>query len=98
MNRAHDIAPAIRVSFGRVLNDVRRQRHLSQEALADAADVDRTYPSLLERGLRQPTLTMLILLGTALGVDPCEFIRPVMEHLVHNKLLPGRVGEVPPRR
>jgi hypothetical protein len=38
MNRAHDIAPAIRESFGRVLSDVRRQRHLSQEALADAAD------------------------------------------------------------
>lgn len=44
----HKVAEA----FGIVLRTVRDAAGLSQEQLAEAADVDRTYPSLLERGLR----------------------------------------------
>jgi DNA-binding XRE family transcriptional regulator len=35
------------------------ERGLSQECLAELADLDRTTPSLLERGLRQPTSALL---------------------------------------
>jgi transcriptional regulator with XRE-family HTH domain len=47
---------------------------MSQEALADAADVDRTYVSLLERGLRQPTLETLFNLSRALSVSPATIV------------------------
>jgi ribosome-binding protein aMBF1 (putative translation factor) len=42
-------------AFGAVLKNARSQQGLSQEALCEGADMDRTYPSLLERGLRTPT-------------------------------------------
>jgi transcriptional regulator with XRE-family HTH domain len=62
-------------AFGKVLRAARRQRGLSQEALCEGADLDRTYPSLLERGLRTPTLTVLIEIARALHVEPAELIR-----------------------
>jgi len=43
---------------------------LSQEQLAELADMDRTYPSLLERGLRTPSLLQLLSIGGALKIRP----------------------------
>jgi len=43
---------------------------LTQEELAYACDLDRTYVSLLERGKRQPTLTTIYSVSDALGVKP----------------------------
>jgi transcriptional regulator with XRE-family HTH domain len=62
-------------AFGVVLRISRRERDISQETLAERADLDRTYPSLLERGLRQPTLTYLFAIADALGIDPAELVR-----------------------
>ena len=54
-------------AFGRVLREQRLNMDLSQEALALAADVDRTFVSQMERGIRQPTLTTLFKLAGALN-------------------------------
>lgn len=60
--------------FGEVLQRHRAQRNVSQEALAWEAEVDRTFASRFERGIRQPTLTTLINLGLALGVSAAELV------------------------
>ena len=39
-----------------------------------AADVDRTFVSQMERGIRQPTITTLIKLAGALGIQPSTLI------------------------
>ncbi len=62
-------------AFGEVLRACRNRAEVSQERLAEAADLDRTYPSLIERGLREPTLGVVIRLGRALGIDPCVLVR-----------------------
>jgi transcriptional regulator with XRE-family HTH domain len=62
--------PQVARAFGKVLATCRRNAHISQEELADRAGLDRTYPSLLERGLRQPTIGKFIAIGFALRVDP----------------------------
>lgn len=61
-------------AFGRVLRDQRDARKLSQEGLALAAGVDRTFVSQMERGVRQPTLTTLWKLASALGVSPATLV------------------------
>ena len=38
--------------FGKVLREIREANHISQEKLAEHCDLDRTYISLLKRGLR----------------------------------------------
>ena len=50
---------------------------LSQEKLGLECDLHRNYVSLLERGLRQPSLTTLFKLAEALGKTPSEIINAV---------------------
>ncbi|HEY5606700.1 MAG TPA: helix-turn-helix transcriptional regulator [Alphaproteobacteria bacterium] len=61
-----------------VASNVRRirQDHVwSQERLALESDIDRTYISGIERGTRNPTITMLQRLADALGVEAMELLR-----------------------
>jgi DNA-binding XRE family transcriptional regulator len=59
-------------AFGRVLKTARVGAGCSQEMLAERADIDRTYPSLMERGLRSPTLYVAVRLANALAwIPPC---------------------------
>ena len=61
-------------AFGQVLRDCRGKAAISQEELAARASVDRTYVSLLERGLRQPTLGTVFRLAQALDVTPSTMV------------------------
>jgi transcriptional regulator with XRE-family HTH domain len=62
------------VAFGRVLREQRAELGVSQEELALIAEVDRTFVSQMERGMRQPTLTTLVKLARALEVQPSVLI------------------------
>jgi transcriptional regulator with XRE-family HTH domain len=68
-------------AFGRVLRRLRKDRGLSQEELAGEAELDRTYPSLLERGLRSPTITIIFALAMPLGVSPAYLADETEEEL-----------------
>lgn len=61
--------------FGGVLRRTRVAAGVSQEELAGRADVDRTFISRLERGVRQPTIATLISLSKALGVSAGDLVR-----------------------
>ena len=68
---------SIAAIFGRVLREQRAARGLSQQALARSADVDRTFVSQMERGIRQPTLTTLCKLSAALQIQPSTLVARV---------------------
>ena len=63
--------------FGKVLREIRESKNISQEKLAEFCDLDRTYISLLERGLRQPTITTIFKLANALKISPSKMIEKV---------------------
>jgi DNA-binding XRE family transcriptional regulator len=67
-------ADQVSAAFGRVLREQRTAAGVSQEALALSADVDRTFVSQIERGIRQPTLTTLCKLARALDVQPSTLV------------------------
>jgi transcriptional regulator with XRE-family HTH domain len=46
----------------------RRERGLTQEALAEALDLSVAYVSLIERGGRNPPYTTMVAVAKALGV------------------------------
>lgn len=58
------------LEFGRVVRRFRTMLGLSQEDLADRASIHRTYIGGIERGERNPTLTMIHRLAKALRVSP----------------------------
>lgn len=62
-------------AVGRSLRAYRQDRGLSQEALAEAVGVHRTYMGGLERGERNITLRSLERLAAALELDPLELLR-----------------------
>jgi transcriptional regulator with XRE-family HTH domain len=74
MGMPHENIAAI---FGKVLREQRNARGISQEALALSANVDRTFVSQMERGIRQPTLTTLCKLSTALEIQPSTLVARV---------------------
>ena len=56
-------------AFGERLRAARERRNVSQETLAEIANVHRTHLGALERGRREPHLTMLLILADALDAD-----------------------------
>ena len=64
-------------AFGKVLRALRTERGLSQEALALEAGVQRNYVSLIERGVNQPTITIIFKLAGALAMKPSQVIEHV---------------------
>ena len=69
------------VAFGEALKELRREAELSQDALAEKADLERTFISFMERGERQPTLSTIIALASALGIEADELVRLTVERL-----------------
>jgi transcriptional regulator with XRE-family HTH domain len=55
--------------FAITLRTLRQNRHMSQYDLATATGLDRTSISLLERGMRSPTLGTMQILCKALNVS-----------------------------
>ncbi len=80
---------AIAVAFGHVLRAAREAAGLSQQTLALRAEIDRTYPSLLERGLRSPSLGTLLNLAPVLGVAPEALVKRTEAQLLASGPPPG---------
>ena len=67
--------PKLLKSFGNRVRSVRSEKGISQEALAGLADLDRTYISGVERGIRNISLVNIAALATALDVSVPELTK-----------------------
>lgn len=65
----------LREVVARNLRRLRNMHGLSQEELADRADVNRNYVGMLEREEHAATIDMLEKLAQVLDVDPIELLR-----------------------
>ena len=63
------------ITIGKVLKQIRKSLKLSQEELAYRSSLDRTYISMLERNIKQPTITTIFLLSDALEMKPSDFVQ-----------------------
>lgn len=66
---------ALREILATNLRRMRAERGLTQEALADLSEIDRTYISGIERGLRNLSIDNLERLARALRLEPWQLIR-----------------------
>jgi transcriptional regulator with XRE-family HTH domain len=64
----------IRQRLAKNLRRLREAKELSQEAFAHEAGIHRTYISDLERGARNPTITVVEKLAAALDVRAGELL------------------------
>jgi transcriptional regulator with XRE-family HTH domain len=64
----------LKVAFGDAVRKFRIARGLSQEKLAERADIHRTYVGDVERGLRNIALVNMHRIASALGVSLSSLI------------------------
>ncbi len=63
--------------FGSNVSKAREAKSLSQEKLAEKAELDRTYVSGIERGVRNPGIKAVIKIAKALGVSVADLCKGV---------------------
>lgn len=63
------------IALGKIISDLRKSAGISQEELAERASIHRTYVSQLERGLKSPTIIILIKLSKALETTPSKIMK-----------------------
>ncbi|MEK6632858.1 MAG: helix-turn-helix transcriptional regulator [Nitrospirota bacterium] len=63
--------------LGKEIARLRKRNGLSQEELGFRADVHRTYISQLERGLKSPTLSVILKLSHALKASASRLVATV---------------------
>ena len=61
--------------IGDAVRQARRDRGISQEALADSSSIDRSHLGRIERGERNLTLLNLLKIARALNVKASELLR-----------------------
>ena len=64
----------IRKQVGLNVRRIRAEKDWSQEDLAFETGLHRTYVSGIERGIRNPTVTIIARMAEALGVEPYELL------------------------
>jgi transcriptional regulator with XRE-family HTH domain len=69
--------PDPRVVFGKHVRQLRLQRGLSQEKLAELADLHRNYVGGIERGERNVALLNIVALARGLKVKPASLLKPI---------------------
>ena len=69
-----DDADGLLAALGAAIRAERTARGLSQEALADAAKIDRSHMGKVERGERNVTILNIARIAAALGCQPSQLL------------------------
>lgn len=69
--------PDPRLVFGKRVRQIRIRRGISQEKLAEFADLHRNYVGGIERGERNVSLLNIVKLAHGLNVRPAKLIEPI---------------------
>jgi len=62
------------VAFGVTIRTQRKAAGLSQEALADLAEIDRSHMGKIERGERNVSLLNILRIARAIGLKPSDLL------------------------
>ncbi len=65
----------IQLLFGQNVRLAREKKGWSQDRLSEESDLHRTYISGIERGVRNPTITIVHKLALALGVTVADLFK-----------------------
>jgi CheY-like chemotaxis protein/DNA-binding XRE family transcriptional regulator len=79
MANKHTRYVAMMRSFGKAVRYYRNKLGFSQEALADRAQLDRSYMSQIERGIKNATLNSIWRISQALEVTPSDLLNMMEE-------------------
>lgn len=61
--------------FGDVVRETRKSKGISQEKLAQLAEIDRAYMGKIERGQAKPSFPTILSISKALGVKASDLVK-----------------------
>jgi len=64
----------ILVRFGNKIREIRKDKGISQEGLAELSEIDRSYMGRIERGEMNITITKIYQISKALNVPPASLL------------------------
>ncbi len=71
----------INSAVGQAIREVRSSKNIAQEKMAFDSNIDRTYASALERGLKNPSIEVILKLAEGLDYPAWKIIKRVEELL-----------------
>ena len=83
--KTFDPAPAL--AFGGAVREKRFELGLSQEELANAAQIERSHMGKIERGEHLPNLVLILRLAKALSVKPGLLVDKAADAVMHSNEL-----------
>ena len=63
------------IIVGKVIQEYREKKGLSQEVVSGFADIGRTHLSAIERGVRKPTLETFFKIADTLDIKASELMK-----------------------
>jgi transcriptional regulator with XRE-family HTH domain len=67
------------ICFGLIVKRLRKQRGLQVQQLAQLTGLSRAHVGVIERGGNSPNLRTFIAISQALGADPMEILREILQ-------------------
>ena len=71
------------LAVAQAIKELRKEKHISQEKLADAIDSHQVYISEIEKGKKIPSITILYNMARCFGLSLTEFTE-VIERKLNN--------------
>ena len=71
-------------AVGRTIKEMRKQKGISQEKLADAIDSHQVYISEIERGIKMPSLMILNDMAKCFGITLTELVSIIEKNNTDN--------------
>lgn len=71
----------LRIAVGKTIKGLRKQHGVSQEKLADAIDSHQVYISEIERGLKTPSLQILLEIAVFFGISLTELVSMIEKNI-----------------
>ena len=69
------------LAVAQAIKELRKEKHISQEKLADAIDSHQVYISEIEKGRKIPSITILYNMARCFGLSLAEFANIIEENL-----------------
>lgn len=70
-------------AIAKTLLELRKQNHISQEKLADAIDSHQVYISEIEKGKKQPSLSILYNIAHFYGMTLTELVSVIESNITN---------------
>jgi transcriptional regulator with XRE-family HTH domain len=64
----------IEEAFGEAIRELRKEKQISQEKLAEISNLDRSFISLLECGRKQPSLITIFQIAKAFDISASKIL------------------------